>query len=135
MENRTKNWAIKRYLAGMSTRLIASHLQISHMSVYRTIANYKKFGKTIPVKIIDRPKQEINAKFKDIIRREGETFQCGSVKIHTLLKINGFGVSQSKIQQISGILLLIYTGTMKNTMAGWLAGNKNKRVFIADAHA
>jgi len=100
MKERTKNWAIKRYLAGMPARLIASHLQISHMTVYRIIANYKKFGKTIPTKSIGRPKQEITTNFKEIIRAEWQTFQCGSVKLHTLLKMKGFGVSQRKIQQI-----------------------------------
>jgi len=100
MENRTRNWAIKRYLAGMPVITIASHLQISYRTIYRIIANYKKFGKTTPVKIIGRPKREICTNFKEIIRHEWQTYQCGSVKLHTLLKMNGFGVSQRKIQQI-----------------------------------
>lgn len=100
MEIRTQNWAIKRYHAGMSATLIASHLQISRMSVYRIIKNYKRIGTSVPEKQSGRPKQAINQGFKDLIRQEWQIHQCGSVKLHILLTMKGFGVSQRKIQQI-----------------------------------
>jgi len=100
MELRRKNWLVKRYFTGMPSRLIAAHLQISIRSVQRIVYNYKKFGKQDIKKEFGRPKQELNSNCKKLIHDEWKTFQCGSVKLHTLMKSKGFGVSQRKIQQV-----------------------------------
>lgn len=100
MEIRRQNWVIKRYLAGMPARQIASHLQISIRATYQVIQHYKTCGKIIFAKQMGRPKQELNLSCKEIIRKEWQIFQCGSVKLHTLMKRKGFGVSQRKIQQV-----------------------------------
>lgn len=100
MEEKKQRWTIRRYQAGMPARLIASHLQISVSTIYRIISNYKKVGTTSVAKPFGRPKTDVNRKCKEVIRNEWQKYQCGSVKLHELMKTNGFGISQRKIQQI-----------------------------------
>lgn len=100
MEEKKQKWVIKRYYAGMPVKLIASHLQISVRTTQYVIKHYKVNGMFIPHALNRRPKQEINSNFKNIIKQEWKIYQCGSVKLHILLKRKGFGVSQRKIQQV-----------------------------------
>jgi len=100
MEEKRQKWIIKRYLTGMKAKVIASHLQISVRSIYQVIQHYKSCGKLIIYKSAGRKRNEINSNFKERIKTEWQIFQCGSVKLHTIMKMNGFGVSQRKIQQV-----------------------------------
>jgi len=100
MKERKQRWVIRRYLAGMSTRKIATHLQISNRSVQRVMCHYKNFGSIIEPKLVGRPKINLNINCKKLIQQEWQKFQCGSVKLHKLLSVKGLGVSQRKIQQI-----------------------------------
>jgi len=100
MEEKKQKWVVRRYLAGMPAKLIAAHLQISVRTVYRVIENYKKFGKTIATKPIGRQKTDVNSRCKEIINHEWQKYQCGSVKLHKIMKKKGFSVSQRKIQQV-----------------------------------
>lgn len=100
MEKRKQNWIIRRYLAGMPAKKIAAHLQIPLSTTYYMIQHYKRFGIIAKHNKVGRPKNNINAKCKEIIHREWQKFQCGSVKLHKILSMKGFGVSQRKIQQV-----------------------------------
>lgn len=100
MKERKQQWVIRRYLAGMPTNKIATHLQISNRSVQRVMHHYKNFGSVIEPKLVGRPKTNININCKRLIQQEWQRFQCGSVKLHKLLSMKGLGVSQRKIQQI-----------------------------------
>jgi len=100
MEEKRQKWIIKKYFAGMKTKVIASHLQVSIRAVQYIIKHYKTNGKFMISTLNGRPKQEINSNCKNRIHDEWKTFQCGSVKLHTIMKMNGFGVSQRKIQQV-----------------------------------
>ena len=100
MEEERQKWIVRRYFAGMSATLIASHLQISVRATYQVIKHYKTCGKLIVYKSAGRKRNELNANCKKLIHDEWKTFQCGSVKLHTLMKSKGFGVSQRKIQQV-----------------------------------
>lgn len=100
MEKRKQKWIVRRYLAGMSTPKIAAHLQIPVRTTYHMIKQYKNFGRIIEPKLRGRPKREINEKCKEIVRKEWEKYQCGSVKLYNILANRGFGISQRKIQQI-----------------------------------
>lgn len=96
-----EKWIVRRYLAGMPTKLIAAHLQISTRVVYKKIANYKKVGKkSFEERTIGKPKQETNGKCKKRVKEYWEKFQCGSVKLHRIMAKDGYGISQYKIQQI-----------------------------------
>jgi putative transposase len=99
MEEKKHKWVIKRYLAGMPAKSIAAHLQISIRTVYRTIHNYKKFGKGLDIKSRGRPNTEINCNCKERVKEYWNKFQCGSVKLHKIMKRKGYGLSQYKIQQ------------------------------------
>ena len=101
VEPKKEKWIIRRYLAGMPAKLIAAHLQISIRTVYKKIANYKKFGKeSYEVKQKGRKKEPLNGKFRQRVKEEWQKFQCGSVKLHWIMRSKGFSVSQRKIQQI-----------------------------------
>ncbi len=100
MEKRKQGWVVRRYLAGMPTKKIAAHLQTSKRTVQRVICHYKNFGKTKDIKPVGRPKREINGDYKKKVKDHWQKFQCGSVKLHKILSMKGFGVSQRKIQQI-----------------------------------
>ncbi len=100
MEKIKQNWIVKRYLAGMPTRKIAAHLQIPVRTTYYVIQHYKNFGSIIEPKLIGRPKIPINENCKTVIHDQWQKYQCGSVKLHKILSMRGFGVSQRKIQQV-----------------------------------
>lgn len=100
MEEKRQKWITRRYLAGMPTRKIAAHLQISLSAAYRVLRHYKSFGKIIAPKPVGRPKREINGNCKKKIKEHWEKFQCGSVKLHKVMVSKGYGLSQRKIQQI-----------------------------------
>lgn len=101
IETKKEKWIIRRYLAGMPAKLIAAHLQISIKTVYKKIRNYKKVGdKIFEIKPTGRKKEEVNGNFKQRVKEEWQKYQCGSVKLHKIMKKRGFGVSQRKIQQI-----------------------------------
>jgi putative transposase len=100
MEEKKQKWIVRRYLGGMPATLIAAHLQISVRTVQRTMKTYKKFGTTLTQKNAGRPKITINERCKERVNAEWQHYQCGSVKLHQLLKSKGFGVSQRKIQQV-----------------------------------
>lgn len=100
MEEKKQKWVIRRYLAGMPAKLIAAHLQTSLKTVYRVIKHYKNFGKIIDPKSKGRPRANLNKKCKELIRQEWQKYQCGSVKLHLIMRNKGFSVSQRKIQQV-----------------------------------
>jgi len=99
MEEKKQKWIRRRYLAGMPAKSIAAHLQISLSTIYRVIENYKKFGETITTKSVGRPRNDINRRCKEIMCSEWQKYQCGSVKLHKILKSKGFGISQRQIQR------------------------------------
>lgn len=100
MKEKKQKWIIRKYMAGMPAKLMAAHLQISVRTVYREIENYKKFGKTLEKKPIGRPKIKLNSRCKIRVKEEWQKYQCGSVKLHRIIKKSGFGISQRKVQQI-----------------------------------
>ena len=100
MEEKKQKWIIRKYLAGMSTKKIAAHLQIPLRTTYRVLQNYKKFGKIIKIKPVGRPKSKINPNCKRLICNQWQNYQCGSVKLHKILQSKGYGVSQRKIQEV-----------------------------------
>jgi len=100
MKKRKQNWIVKKYLAGMPTNKIATHLQIPLSTTYGIIKHYKNFGKTIEPKPVGRPKQKINEKCQSWVKKEWQKYQCGSVKLHAIMKKRGVGISQRKIQQV-----------------------------------
>lgn len=100
MEINKQKWIIRKYLAGMPTKQIAAHLQIPLSTTYGIIKNYKNFGKIIEAKSIGRPKELINKNCQTWILSEWQKYQCGSVKLHKIMKKQGVGISQRKIQQI-----------------------------------
>lgn len=100
MEKKKQRWTIRRYLAGMPAKKIATHLQISIRQVYYVIQSYKTSGSLLEGRSKGRPKLAINSGCKEKIIKEWEYFQCGSVKLHKILCSQGFGVSQRKIQQV-----------------------------------
>ncbi|MFH1832456.1 MAG: DDE-type integrase/transposase/recombinase [bacterium] len=100
MEKRKQNWIVRRYLAGMPAKKIATHLQISVRTVYYVLQHYKNFGSIIEPKSVGRPKRPLNKNCKVIIKNHWQKYQCGSVKLHNILSSRGFGVSQRKIQQV-----------------------------------
>ena len=100
MEEKKQKWVARRYLGGMPIGLIASHLQVSVRTVQRTVREYKKFGTTTTPKTIGRPKICINKNCKDRINAEWQKYQCGSVKLHKIIRKKGLGISQRKVQQI-----------------------------------
>jgi len=100
MKEKRQKWIVKRHLEGMPTKMIASHLQISVRIIQYVLKHYKTTGKFKLDRVIGRPKQKLNSNCKKLIYNEWKTFQCGSVKLHTLMKSKGFGVSQRKIQQV-----------------------------------
>lgn len=69
-------------------------------NIYMVLQNYKKVGKIIEPRPIGRPKHEIKIKCKEVICKQWQTYQCGSVKLHKILQSKGYGVSQRKIQEI-----------------------------------
>ena len=85
MEKRKQNWIVKRYLAGMPTKNIAAHLQISVSTTNRVVRHYKNFGSIMVSRPIGRPKLELNVNCKKVIKHEWLKFQCGSVKLHKIL--------------------------------------------------
>lgn len=99
MKEKKQKWAIKRHLAGMPAKMIAAHLQISVRTIYRVLENYKKVGKVVETKPVGRPKNGISHKCKEVVHDEWQKYQCGSVKLHRILKNKGFGVSQRQIQR------------------------------------
>jgi putative transposase len=99
MEEKKQKWIVRRYLAGMPAKLIATHQQTSIRTIYRVVKNYKSFGTIIVPKPVGRPKGDFNPKCKEKIHSEWQKFQCGSVKLHQIMRHKGFGVSQRKIQQ------------------------------------
>lgn len=100
IDTKKEKWIINRYLAGMPARKIATHLQISVRTIYKKISNYKKLGeKSFEIQEYGRSKATLNPGFKQLVQDEWKIFQCGSVKLHKIMKNKGFGVSQRKIQQ------------------------------------
>lgn len=84
----------------MPAKKIAAHLQISSRTVYRVLQHYKKFGKIIDSKPIGSPKIIPKKNCKARIKGYWDKYQCGSVKLHKIMKQDGYGLSQYKIQQI-----------------------------------
>jgi len=100
MEEKKQKWIIRKYLAGMPIKKIAAHLQIPLSTTYDVVKYYKASGEFKKVKSIGRPKYEISCNGKEIIKSHWQKFQCGSVKLHRIMKKAGYGFSQRKIQQI-----------------------------------
>lgn len=100
MEEKKQKWIIRKYLAGMPTKEIATHLQIPISTIYSILKHYKNFGKIIESKPQGRPKTGIKDNCKRKIKEYWDKFQCGSVKLHIIMSKEGYGVSQYKIQQV-----------------------------------
>jgi len=101
IETQKEKWIVRRYLAGMPTTQIAAHQQISTRTVNKKIRQYKKCGENFfEIQPRGRKKQPISNSFKVIVLNNWQKFQCGSVKLHKILSMKGYGVSQRKIQQI-----------------------------------
>jgi len=101
IETKKEKWVIRKYLAGMPATQIAAHQQISIRSVYDKVRKYKKFGEDyFKISPFGRRKNQISENFKVVVRDCWQKYQCGSVKLHKILSMKGFGVSQRKIQQI-----------------------------------
>ena len=100
MEEKKQKWVIRRYLAGMPAKKIAAHLQISSRTVYRVLQHYKKVGEIIKQKSVGRPKLEFKKDCKDRIQEYWSKYQCGSVKLYHIMKMNGYGISQRQIQKV-----------------------------------
>jgi putative transposase len=100
MEEKRKKWIQRKYLAGMPIKKIAAHLQIPLRTAYYVVQQYKMFGRIVVPNTLGRPKLQLNTNCKDLICKEWNKFQCGSVKLHQVLKKRGLGVSQRKIQQV-----------------------------------
>ena len=100
MEEKKQKWIVRRYLAGMPVQKIAAHLQIPPRTTYLVVQQYKRFGNVVEPRSIGRPEESINHRCKKLICKEWQKYQCGSVKLHKILKNKGFGVSQRKIQQV-----------------------------------
>jgi putative transposase len=101
IETQKEKWVVRKYLAGMPATQIAAHQQISIRSVYDKVRKYKKFGESFfKMNSFGRSKNPISENFKVIVRDCWQKYQCGSVKLHKILSMKGFGVSQRKIQQI-----------------------------------
>lgn len=100
IEMKKEKWIIRRYLAGMPAKLTAAHLQISVKTIYKKINLYKKVGdKIFETKPIGRKKQDINSNCKKRVKAQWDKFQCGSVKLHKIMKKGGYGISQRQIQR------------------------------------
>lgn len=101
IDTQKEKWIVRRYLAGMPAKRIAAHQQISVRTIYKKIQSYKKLGeKSFEIKPRGRGKNEVYDKFKQKVKQVWQKYQCGSVKLHQILKKEGFGVSQRKIQQV-----------------------------------
>jgi len=101
IETQKEKWIVRRHLAGMPATQIAAHLQIAESTTWRKIQEYKKCGEeSFKIKTIGRNKDLVSNNFKVVVLDSWQKFQCGSVKLHKILSMKGFGVSQRKIQQI-----------------------------------
>ena len=100
MNEKRQKWIVKRYLAGMPTKKIAAHLQIPLSTTYNVIKHYKTSGEFKKINPIGRPPITINHNCKNKVKNCWNKFQCGSVKLHMILKNQGYGISQYKVQQI-----------------------------------
>jgi len=100
MKEKKQKWIIKKYLAGMPTKIIAAHLQIPLRTTYGVIQHYKHFGSIIEPKPVGRPVRKLSANCIKLICEQWQKYQCGSVKLHKILCKKGLGISQRKIQQV-----------------------------------
>jgi len=101
IEIQKEKWIVRKYLAGMPLKTIAAHQQIHIQTAYKKVQNYKKLGKeSFIIQPIGRQKDSISKNFNVVVNDCWQKFQCGSVKLHKILSMKGFGVSQRKIQQI-----------------------------------
>ncbi len=101
LSEKKRKWIVCQFRAGRSATSIARIQKISRQQVYRLCKRFKSEGSGAYVaKKSGRPSHEINVAFaRKVVGLRTHT-DYGSVKLHVVLKKEGFSVSQRQIQKI-----------------------------------
>ena len=101
LNEKKRKWIINQFMIGRSATSISRIQGISRQFVYTLSAKYKKDGvKAYKIKKAGRPKYDLNQKFVSRVIDIRKRDDYGSLKIHFVLKKDGFNISQHIIQRI-----------------------------------
>jgi len=96
-----RNWIVKQYLKGISTKKLALAQRIHISAVYQIIAKFKEFGwDGLKDHKTGRPEIMLNPRAEIVILNLRKRFGYGACHIEQLLKKKGFCISHRQIEKL-----------------------------------
>lgn len=100
--NKLKLWCVRKLEKGTYSLNFLSRLRnIPKSTLYLWYSQYQKVGERfLELKSPGRPSKQVNPAFEELVVELWKTYKVSAPKLHRLLEIEGFGVSERQIQKI-----------------------------------